>query len=112
MHGDPHRHGPVPDLGLPEVVDFALGAGAMATAMTALASGLSGSEAARRVARQGVRAELLRVTADLVPTPRDPEDAARPGRESARRRSTRAGAMIVLRPDGNLGSCRGRQGES
>ena len=72
MHSDQRRHGPVSDLRLPEVVGFALGAGAMATAMAALEAGLTGSERARRLVREGIRAELHRVAADLVRPGRDP----------------------------------------
>ena len=67
-------------MGLPEVVGFALGAGAMASAMAALEANLSGSERARRVVREGITAELHRVAADLVPrvlAMENPLDSAR-----------------------------------
>ena len=95
MHSDLRRHVAATDLGLPEVVGFALGAGAMATAMAALEASLSGSERARRLVREGIRAELHRVAAELVPAPRD-------GR----------GGKIVPGRDGNLEECRVKQGES
>lgn len=63
-----------PAVGLPEVVGFAFGAGVMATALAALEASLTGSERARRLARDGgVRAELGRVAADRgwhIPLPR------------------------------------------
>jgi hypothetical protein len=69
------RHGQVGDVGLPEVVGFAIGAGVMATALAALEAGLAGNERARRLARDGgVRAELERAAADRgwqIPLPRD-----------------------------------------
>jgi len=69
---DKHRraHGSHTEVGLPEVVGFALGAGVMAKALTALEAGLSGSERARRLARDGIRAEFHRMVGDRVPTPR------------------------------------------
>ena len=69
---DKHRrgHSAHTDVGLPEVVGFALGAGVMATALAALEAGLSGSERARRLARNGIRAEFHRMVVDRVPTPR------------------------------------------
>jgi hypothetical protein len=57
-------HRPHTDVGLPEVVGFALGAGAMATAIAALEATLSDNETARRLVRDGIRAELHRVAAE------------------------------------------------
>jgi hypothetical protein len=95
VHLDHRRHAAATDLGLPEMVGFALGAGAMATAMAALEASLSGSERARRLVREGVLAELHRVAADLVPAPR----------------AGHGGRVVAVR-DGNLEECRVRQGES
>jgi hypothetical protein len=116
------RHGPVTDVGLPEVVGFALGAGAMATAIAALEANLSGSEAARRLVREGIAAELHRVAADLVPRVmaiENPLDAVRhrvpPPAIPVQRTGpgdADPGAKIVSGGDGNLESCRGRQGEN
>ena len=63
MNGHGVRHRPGTEVGLPEVVGFVIGAGAMATAMVALEASLSGSETARRIARDGLRAELHRMEA-------------------------------------------------
>jgi hypothetical protein len=106
-------------VGLPEVVGFALGAGAVATVLAALEANLSGSEAARRVVREGFSAELHRVAADLVPrvlameNPLEPvlHRLPRPAIPTQRSRADQE-VMIVPGPDGNLESCRGRQGES
>ena len=111
------RHGPEAELGLPEVVGFALGAGAMATALVGLEARLSGSEAARRVVRDGVRAELHRVAADRLPRPRAPEvpaEAPRPraGEGSIPSQRQAPSAEVATGGDGNLESCRERQGES
>jgi hypothetical protein len=113
------RHGSTTDVGLPEVVGFALGAGAVATAMAALEANLSGSETARRLVREGITAELHRVAADLVPrvmameNPLEPvlHRLPRPAIPTQRSRADHE-VMIVPAPDGNLESCRGRQGES
>ena len=78
------RHGSTTDVGLPEVVGFALGAGAMATAMAALEANLSASETARRLSvRDGVTAELHRVAADLVPRVMAMENPLEPVRHRA-----------------------------
>lgn len=87
MRSNPQRHASRTEVGLPEVVGFALGAGAMATAMAALQAGLSENETARRLVRDGLLAELHRVAADR-------------------------GTKIPRPRDGNLGECRVRPGES
>jgi len=115
------RHAPATDVGLPEVVGFALGAGAMATAMAALEANLSSSERARRLVREGLTAELHRVAADLVPrvmAMENPLDAARLYFPRPVIPAQRSGppadhdVMIDSEGDGNLESCRVRQGES
>jgi hypothetical protein len=116
------RHGSTADVGLPEMVGFALGAGAMATAMAALEANLSGSQTARRLVREGLTAELHRVAADLVPrvmAMENPLDAvlhrAPPWAIPVQRTGpgdADHGAKIVSARDGNLESCRGKQGES
>ena len=107
--GHHRRHAPVTEVGLPEVVGFVLGAGAMATAMAALEANLSESEAARRLVREGITAELHRAVEHLpghhparpaIPVQRTGPGAADPGDK------------IVSARDGNLESCRGKQGES
>jgi hypothetical protein len=113
------RHGSTIDVGLPEVVGFALGAGAMATAMAAIEANLSASETARRLVRDGITAEFHRVAADLVPrvmameNPLEPvlHRLPRPAIPTQRSRADHE-VMIVSERDGNLESCRGRQGES
>jgi hypothetical protein len=109
-------------VGLPEVVGFALGAGAVATAMAALEANLSGSAAARRLVREGLTAELHRLAADLVPRVmaiENPLDVVRhrasPSPIPAQRTGpgdADPGTKIVSGRDGNLESCRGKQGES
>ncbi|MGY1804193.1 hypothetical protein ACI78T_13035 [Blastococcus sp. SYSU D00922] len=68
MNGHGVRHHPSTEVGLPEVVGFVIGAGAMATAMAALEASLSGSDRARRIARDGIRAELSRMAAERAST--------------------------------------------
>lgn len=121
MHGNQRRHGPETELGLPEVVGFALGAGAMATALAGLEARLSSSETARRLVRDGVRAELHRVAADRLPRARAPESPVASLWYRARaqsipsqrvRGSAGHGAGVVIGSDGDVESCRVRQGES
>ena len=82
---DRHRRGHSSDteVGLPEVVGFALGAGVMATALAALEAGLSGNETARRVVRNGIKAEVHRMASDLIPRPRAAPSTQEPARVPA-----------------------------
>jgi hypothetical protein len=115
------HHGSTTEVGLPEVVGFALGAGAVVTAIAALEANLSGSETARRLVREGITAELHRVASDLVPRVLAMENPL----ESARHHFPRPvipvqrsgppadlDVTIDSGRDGNLESCRGKQGES
>jgi hypothetical protein len=62
MTGVQGQHDRVGGVGLPEVIGFALGAGAMAKALVVLEANLSGSEGVRRLFREGgLRAEFARV---------------------------------------------------
>jgi hypothetical protein len=79
MRSNPRRHGPHTDVGLPEIVGFALGAGAMATAMAALEASLSENETARRLVRNGILTELHRMAAERAPGARTAAPRPRSG---------------------------------